>query len=376
MTKPTRIIAWMLAFLAAVALAATAVRTPLIAAFMANPVFNGLILGVLVVGILVNLRQVLGLNHDAAWIDEFRRVDPEQRPASPPRLLAPMARMLGRRHGTTFSLSPMSMRSLLDSIRSRLEEGRDIARYMTGLLIFLGLLGTFWGLLTTVGAVSEVIGGMSVGIGDGAAAFEKLKHGLQQPLSGMGTAFSSSLFGLAGALVLGFLDLQAGHAQNRFFNELEEWLSGVTRLSSGVLAGEAEGNVPAYVQALLEQTADSLDRLQRSLSDSEQQHRLSSDKMLALTEQLGQLTDQMRTEMHLFQNLADTQGELRLVLRKLADASVGGLDEASRIHIRNLDTCMTRMLEETEAGRDRLVRELRSELRVLSRTIAASSGSQ
>lgn len=376
MTKPTRITVWMVVFLAAVGLAAAAVRGPLTAAFMANPLFNGLILGVLSVGILVNFRQVLGLNRDVGWIDEFRRLDPEQRVGNPPRLLAPMARMLGRRHGSKFSLSPMSMRSLLDSIRSRLDEGRDIARYLTGLLIFLGLLGTFWGLLATVGAVSQVISGLSVGAGEGAAAFEHLKSGLQQPLSGMGTAFSSSLFGLAGALVLGFLDLQAGHAQNQFFNELEEWLSGVTRLSSGALTGEAEGNIPTYVQALLEQTADSLDRLQRSLSDSEQQHRLSSDKMLALTEQLGQLTDQMRDETRLFQSVADTQGELRLVLRRLADASVGGLDEASRIHLRNLDACMTRMLEETEAGRDRLVRELRNELRVLSRTIAASVGQQ
>jgi hypothetical protein len=287
-----------------------------------------------------------------------------------------MAQMLTQRERGKFSLSALSTRSLLDSIRSRLEEARDIARYLIGLLIFLGLLGTFWGLLTTVGAVGQVIGGLSVGDGDGVAVFETLKRGLQQPLSGMGTAFSSSLFGLAGALVLGFLDLQAGHAQNRFFNELEEWLSGVTRLSSGALSGDADGSVPAYVQALLEQAADSLDRLQRSLSDSEQERRLTNDKLLTLAGHLAQLTDQMRAESRVLQTLAESQAELKPVLRKLADESTSSLDEASRAHLRNLDVGLSRMYEEARDGKERLLQELRNELRVLSRTIAATLGNQ
>jgi hypothetical protein len=189
----------------------------------------------------------------------------------------------------------------------------------------------------------------------------------------MGTAFSTSLFGLSGALVLGFLDLQAGHAQNRFFNQVEEWLSGVTRLSSGALVGEGEGNVTAYVQALLEQTADSLDWLRRSLAESEQERRFTNDKLLTLTEQLARLTDQMRTELGLLQSLAESQLELKSVLRKVAESS-GGLDEASRVHLRNLDVGICRLHEEARAGTDRLVQELRNELRVLSRTIAASLG--
>ncbi len=374
MTRPTRVIIWMLVFLVSVALAAALVVAPLAAAFMANPVFNGLIIGVLAVGILINFRQVSGLKREVAWIDEFRREGAERPLSGVPRLLAPMARMLGERERGRLSLSAMSTRSLLDSIRSRLDEARDIVRYMIGLLIFLGLLGTFWGLLVTIGAVSEVISGLSVGGGGGVAVFETLKGGLRAPLSGMGTAFSTSLFGLAGALVLGFLDLQAGHAQNRFFNELEEWLSGVTRLSSGALSGDADGSVPAYVQALLEQTAENLDRLQRSLSDSEQERRLARDKVLALTEQVAQLTDQMRTESRLLQTFAESQAELKPVLSRLVEASGGGLDEASRIHLCNVDVGLNRLHEEASAAGERVLQELRQELRVLGRTIAAAMG--
>ena len=161
-------------------------------------------------------------------------------------MLAPMAAMLGERTAR-FSLSTMSMRSLLDGLASRLDESRDISRYLIGLLIFLGLLGTFWGLLQTIGAVSDVIATLNVGSGEMGNVFDDLKKGLQAPLSGMGTAFSSSLFGLAGSLLLGFLELQAGQAQNRFYNELEDWLSGQTRLGSGGSIGEGDQSVPAYV---------------------------------------------------------------------------------------------------------------------------------
>src|SRR5690606_22686278 len=152
------------------------------------------------------------------------------------------------------SLSPASTRSILDTVYLRLEESRDLSRYLIGLLIFLGLLGTFWGLLRTIGSVSEIISGLSAG-SDALAMFDTLKEQLRAPLAGMATSFSTSLFGLAGSLVVGFLDLQAGHASNRFYNELEEWLAGMTRLSSGALSGDGDTSVPAYVQALLEQTA-------------------------------------------------------------------------------------------------------------------------
>jgi len=221
---------WMLVYLAVVAAICVLLFEPLRNAFMANWVFNAVIIGVLAVGILINFRQVLILNTEINWIRVFRTGQPGISVTTEPRLLKPLAAHLSKRRRDRFSLSALALRTILDGISERLSESREISRYLTGTLIFLGLLGTFWGLLGTIGAVGQVIDGLEVGGGDYAAVFSKLKQGLKAPLSGMGTAFSSSLFGLGGSLVLGFLDLQAGHAQNRFFNGLEEWLSGATQL--------------------------------------------------------------------------------------------------------------------------------------------------
>jgi len=214
---------------------------PLQEAFLANWGFNLLILGALGAGIAINFYQVLRLEPEIGWIHMFRTGKIGLSVAAPPRLLSSLTRHLDGLHHDHFKLSALSLRTVLEGIRGRLEEAREISRYMIGLLIFLGLLGTFWGLLGTISDVGAVIGTLEVGHHDFAAFFQKLKSGLQQPLLGMGTAFSSSLFGLGGSLVLGFLDIQAGHAQNRFFNEMEEWLYGVTRL---IDTDETEG-VPA-----------------------------------------------------------------------------------------------------------------------------------
>ncbi|HOP16180.1 MAG: flagellar motor protein MotA [Chromatiaceae bacterium] len=221
---------WMVIYLAIVATVCVLLAQPLRDAFMANWGFNAVILGVLAVGILINFRQVLVLNTEINWIRVFRSGQPGISVTTEPRLLKPLAAHLGKRRRDRFSLSALALRTILDGIRERLDESREISRYLIGTLIFLGLLGTFWGLLGTIAAVGQVIDGLEVGSGDFAGVFAELKRGLQAPLGGMGTAFSSSLFGLGGSLVLGFLDLQAGHAQNRFFNGLEEWLSGVTQL--------------------------------------------------------------------------------------------------------------------------------------------------
>ena len=286
--------------------------------------------------------------------------------------------MIAERRGRV-SLSAVSMRSVLDGIGSRLDESHELARYMIGLLIFLGLLGTFWGLLQTVTSVGDVIGGLSVGGQDLGAAFDDLKGGLEEPLAGMGTAFSSSLFGLAGSLVLGFLELQASQAQNRFYNDLEDWLSSYTRLTGGTLSVEGgDQSVPAYVSALLEQTADSLDELQRTLARGEDSRASSSANILSLTERLATLTDQMRAEQDLMVKLVENQMEMRPVLERLAER--GGqpvaLDEASRSHLRNLDVYVARLLEEMVAGREQSVNELRSEFKLLARTIAAVAESE
>lgn len=336
MTKPYLILMWMVIFVLATIIATAFVYDPVIFAFRTNPWFNALIIFVLIVGIAYNFRQVFSLYKEIDWIEDFRGTEDARasrnsllhrlagflgiknlhavKRITP--LLAPVARMLSKKESDRLTLSTTSMRSLLDSIGNRLEESRDISRYLIGLLIFLGLLGTFWGLLATISSVGDAIKEMSMesGSGNNLLLFENLISGLQQPLSGMGIAFSSSLFGLAGALVLGFLDLQAGHAQRMFFNELEEWFSDVTHLSSGVLPGDGEP-VPAYVQALLEQTADGINSLQRNLStQADEQSRLDSH-LLTLTRQLAELSEYLKRNQQPFSE--ELRKELRVLTRTI-----------------------------------------------------------
>ena len=379
MTRPERYLWRMLGFLAAVALVAALLAPQLAAAYAANLVLNTLILCVLAVGIAWTLRQVLLLRPEVAWLENFRnpRAGAPAQPA--PRLLGPMANMLAQRRSERLSLTAPAMRSVLDGIASRLDESREISRYITGLLIFLGLLGTFWGLLLTIGSVADVIAEMSVGSGDINQLFSQLKTGLAQPLRGMGIAFSTSMLGLAGALVLGFLDLTAGQAQTRFYNELEEWLAGLTRLSSGGLGAEAEGgSVPAYVHALLEQTAENLEDLRQILARGEEGRAAASQAMLTLTERLAVLTEQMRAGQTLMVRVAEQQQALAPALVRLAEAeSQGGLvDEATRAHLRNTEIYLARILEEMAQGRAHTTAEIRNEIRVLARTIAALAEEQ
>ena len=229
MSNPKHTIFWMLIYLIIVGAICTLLYKPLESAFMANWVFNGLIIGVLFVGVLITFRQVLILRPELEWIKVFRTGQTGLSVTQEPRLLKPLAKSLDSHvKRDRFSMSALSLRSVLDGIRARLDESREISRYMIGLLIFLGLLGTFWGLLGTIESVGQVILGLDVGQRNFTEVFAELKGGLLKPLAGMGTAFSSSLFGLGGSLVLGFLDIQAGHAQNRFYDGLEEWLSGMT----------------------------------------------------------------------------------------------------------------------------------------------------
>jgi len=370
-TRPRRFILRMLIFVVAVLAVVAVLHRTLIEAFFATPVLNGLILGVLLLGVIYTFRQVLALEREVEWLETFRRNKPGLAGLGAPRLLAPMASMITEKRDR-FTLSATAMRSLLDGIQSRLDETREISRYTVGLLIFLGLLGTFWGLIQTIAAIADVIGGMSVGTGDLPTLFNQLKSGLEAPLRGMGTAFSASLFGLASSLVLGFLDLNAGQAQNRFYMDLEEWLAQATRLSSGAIGGEGEGSVPVYVQALLEQTAENLEGLQRTLARGEEGRMSANQAVIGLTERLGQLTDQMRASQQLLLRMAEGQQELRPVLARLADAqSSGAIDDATRAHIRNLELYMARMLEEMIQGRNQVSGEIRSEIKLLARTIAA-----
>jgi hypothetical protein len=376
MSSPQRYINRMIVFLVVAAIAVGTVYEILFRIYMYNPLLNGLILAVLLVGIVYIFRRVFVLKPEIRWIEAFRTSKPGFSLQAAPRLLAPVAAALGEqeRRGR-FMLPAMSARYLLDSISARLDESRDISRYQVGLLIFLGLLGTFWGLLETIGSVGQVISGLSVGEGDLATMFEELKAGLAAPMSGMGTAFGSSLFGLAGSLVLGFLDLQATQAQNSFYNDVEEWFSGLTRLGGGEpLLGTTDVSIPAYVQALLEQTAENLEGLQRSVARSEENQATVHSGLIALTERLSALGDQIATEQALLARLISSQEELRPVLARLAEADGGGVDEATRNHIRNMDVYLARLLDETVQGRSQMTHELRSEIKMVARTIAAAAG--
>jgi hypothetical protein len=373
-TKPQRFLNRMILFLIAAIIVCALIGPALVSAFMGNPVLNGIIMGAMLVGIGYIFRQVLMLGPEVAWIESYRRNQGAVSTEAIPRLLSPMATMLGERKGGRVSLSAVSLRTLLDGIATRLDESREISRYLIGLLVFLGLLGTFYGLLETLRSVGGVINGLTIGTNDVARAFNDLKTGLQAPLSGMGTAFSASLFGLAGSLVLGFLDLQAGQAQNRFYNDLEEWLSSYTRLSSGGPLSEAgEASVPAYIQALLEQTADSLDNLQRIIGRGEESRMSANASIVTLTDRLGTLGDQMKAEQNLMLRLAESQMELKPVLARLADGATAprGQDDALRSHMRNIEAYLARLTEELAQGRTQTIQEVRSEIRLLARTIAA-----
>ena len=372
MTNPAQTLVRMIGFLIIVGIIAGSLYAPLIDAFLANPALNGMILAALLIGILFALRQVVRLRPEVAWIESFRRQQPGLSMIDAPRLLAPIAAMIGERRDERMSLSTLSLRSLLDSLATRLDESRDLSRYLIGLLIFLGLLGTFWGLLTTVGAVAQVIGNLSIESGNLVDVFANLKAGLESPLAGMATAFSSSLFGLAGSLILGFLDLQLGQAQNRFYNELEEWLSSLTRLSSGggVLA-DGEVSATAYQQALLEQTGESLDKLQRIMSRNEDERRQSASNMVQLSERIARVADLLEVQNASLADIATSQSEVARTVARLGDMPSQTRDEVSRTHLRNIEALLTRQVDDSGEARVQAVEEIRQEIRLLARTIAA-----
>jgi hypothetical protein len=281
-------------------------------AFLANPGLNAVIIGVLIIGIMLSFRQVIRLYPEVAWVNGFRLADPGLAVERAPKLLAPMAAILGDRIGR-MAMSAQLMRSLLDSIGTRLDEARDLSRYMTGLLVFLGLLGTFWGLIETVSSVGTVISNLRVGT-DAGSVFDTLREGLAAPLGGMGIAFSSSLFGLAGSLVLGFLDLQSGQAQNRFYTDLEDWLSTTVHdLSADPEASPMTG-VSSDVRAAIERLRDTISDAGSSKS--------ATTAMANLAEAIQSLVHHMRTEQQMIRDWADSQAEQHRDVRRLLEILV------------------------------------------------------
>jgi hypothetical protein len=373
MSDHKRMLVWMALFVVVVVAVGALFFDPLRFAFEANPVFNGLILGVLVVGVLINFTQVIALAPAARWIEAAHK---GRAAGDPPRLVAPLARVYPGRGEEPLRISTLTMRSLLDGVRLRLDESRDFSRYLVGLLILLGLLGTFWGLLDTIGGVSRVIGGLAPQGADAARVFDNLQANLREPLAGMGTAFSSSLFGLAGALALGLIDLQAGHAQNRFFGQLEEWLSARAHLPRAVLGAEGEGTVPTYIEALLEQTAESLSQMQRSVVRNEEERRNAHVAIAAIAERLADLTDQLRAGQKLLVTLAKDQTDLRPAMAELAEQVARTLtsNEEMRDHLRNTDLALARLVEEVAGAREEMPEALRQEARLIVQSLARRPG--
>jgi len=300
----------MLVFLVLGGLVAFVMYQQVEVAFMANPALNGLIIGVLVIGIILSFRQVIRLYPEIAWVNNFRLADPGLAVERPPVLLAPMAAILGSRIGR-MAVSAQLMRSILDSIATRLDEARDISRYMTGLLVFLGLLGTFWGLIATVSSVGDVIQGLR-GTGDAVSMFDSLREGLAAPLGGMGIAFSSSLFGLAGSLILGFLDLQSSQAQNRFYTELEDWLS--TTVSDQAAEPGAAIGVTGEVRSALDRLRDAVNEAGGS--------KAASTAMSNLAEAIQGLVHHMRTEQQMIRDWVDAQAEQQREIKRLLEVMV------------------------------------------------------
>jgi hypothetical protein len=304
LASPRIFLVRMLVFLVLCALVMVVLYRQIITAFFANPGLNALIGLVLLIGIILSFRQVVRLYPEVAWVNNFRIADPGLAIDRHPTLLAPMAAILGGERSGRMTISQQTMRHLLDSIATRLDEARDISRYMTGLLVFLGLLGTFWGLIETVGSVGKVIDGLKVG-GDAGALFDTLKEGLAAPLGGMGISFSSSLFGLAGSLILGFLDLQSSQAQNRFYTDLEDWLATTVR-------GYASETGPSGdLQA-------AVDRLRTTLEEGGTS-RTTTTAMANLAEAIQGLVTHMRTEQQMIREWADGQGEQNREIKRLLE---------------------------------------------------------
>lgn len=309
LSSPRIFLVRMLVFLILCALLVFVLNKQIWVAFLSNPGLNAVIISVLFIGIILSFRQVIRLFPEIAWVNGFRLADPGIAVERPPVLLAPMAAILGDRVGR-MAISQATMRGILDSIATRLDEARDLARYLTGLLVFLGLLGTFWGLIETIGSVGKVIDGLKVG-SDAGSVFESLKEGLAGPLGGMGIAFSSSLFGLAGSLVLGFLDLQTSQAQNRFYTDLEDWLSTTVRD-----LGSDEGQ--AATAAMSSDILVAFDRLKDAVLEAGGS-RASTNAMANLAEAIQGLVHHMRTEQQMIRDWVDSQAEQHKEIRHLLE---------------------------------------------------------
>jgi len=371
-TQPVRQIVTMIFVLVLVGIGAYIAFPRVAPVFLANPWLNGFIAFVFIIGVFACFWQVWQLFSSVAWIEGFVAHRPGHEITRAPRLLAPLAALL-RTRGAKMQIGASSARSILDSVATRIDEARDITRYIVNLLIFLGLLGTFYGLATTVPAVVETIRSLAPREGEeGIAVFNRLMTGLEAQLGGMGVAFSSSLLGLAGSLVVGLLELFAGHGQNRFYRELEEWLSSITRL--GFSSGDGEGPVDQDAIAVLaEHMAERMDALQ-ALAVEGSGGRADAERIDRLTTSVEALTRQLSeagTPEAALANLAASQERLAAALERQASEGGAHVDAESRMRLRSMDVQLLRILEEMAAGRQESLAELRADLAQLTKAVRA-----
>lgn len=337
--------------------------------FEANPYLNGFIVLVFLIGVLACFYQVTQLISSVRWIEAFASDDNNDQ-YQPPRLLAPLASLL-RSRGARMQISASSTRSILDSVATRVDEEREITRYLVNLLIFLGLLGTFYGLATTVPALVDTIRNLAPKEGEeGIAVFRRLMTGLESQLGGMGTAFASSLLGLAGSLIVGLLELFAGHGQNRFYRELEEWLSSITRL--GFSSGDDGGPDTSAMSGVLDHMAEQMQALQELFTHSDQSRATVDHKLGSLIDVIGEMNERMDRSDNTtaaLDRVAVGQETMIEVMRAQGPGGEG-LDAESRMRLRSIDVQMLRILEEISAGRQESLAELRKDIDILVKALA------
>lgn len=366
-SQPVRQISLMLIVLALTGVGAFLALPSVLPIFAANPWLNGVIIFVFVVGVLACFYQVTQLIGSVRWIEDFA-ADNSEPDAQPPQLLAPLASLL-RQRGARMQVSTASTRSILDSVASRIDEVREITRYIVNMLIFLGLLGTFYGLATTVPAVVDTIRSLAPGEGEaGVDVFGRLMTGLEAQLGGMGVAFGSSLLGLAGSLVVGLLELFAGHGQNRFYQELEDWLSSITRV--GLTSGDdvSDQNIMASV---MDQMVEQMGEMQQMFTQSDISRAMVDDKLGKLADAVDRMTTRMEhdtTTNTALERVAEGQDRLIGVLEEQLTGE--GIDAESRMRLRSIDVQMLRILEEISAGRQETMAEFRKDISLLAKALS------
>ncbi|MGR1583058.1 biopolymer transporter ExbB [Thalassobius sp. S69A] len=340
--------------------------------FEANPYLNGFIMFVFAVGVIACFWQVAQLVNSVRWIESFARDHSVTDGLHAPRLLAPLAALL-RTRGARMQISASSTRSILDSVGTRVDEAREITRYIVNLLIFLGLLGTFYGLATTVPALVDTIRSLAPQEGEaGVEVFGRLMNGLDAQLSGMGVAFGSSLLGLAGSLVVGLLELFAGHGQNRFYRELEEWLSTITRVGFSDGDGSGDGSPVASV---LDHMTQQIEAMQQMFVESDVSRAMVDEKLSSLAVSIERLTDRMAGTARANDAIVRmAEGQDRLI-ELLSEQGSDGMDAESRMRLRSIDVQLLRILEEISAGRQETMAELRTNLSSLTGYLARRRGS-